>query len=78
MLKFLKYLALAILGLSLLVVISAFCFKGYGYIQSSLKVRKINKCLESGGCIDPNTMVCGSYMPNDPQVMCEAKKTENQ
>lgn len=61
----------------LLVVASPFIYKGYRRLSISNEVEKINSCLNSGGCLNPETMACGPYTPDDPNVMCDQKKTDN-
>lgn len=72
--KSIKNLAFGILGVLLLIATVLLAYKGVRYLQNSHQVDKINSCLESGGCMDPNTMECGPYVANEPKLMCGAKK----
>lgn len=52
-----------------ILTILAFGYKAYQRSSSADQVQRINKCLESGGCMDPKTLACGPYV-KDATKMC--------
>ncbi|MCM2281264.1 MAG: hypothetical protein NDI61_05385 [Bdellovibrionaceae bacterium] len=67
--KLIKKAFLAVVLLAVVIVALAFGYKGIRYLQAAWAIDKINRCLESGGCIDTKTMTCGPYV-NDGTKMC--------
>ncbi len=57
----------------LALIVLAFGFKAYKILVATYNSYRINKCIESGGCIDPGTLICGPYV-KDPTKACGLPK----